>query len=118
MPHALTSSLAAVVVVAVLADHSSVSVPDARTQATRAQTRTIYASATDKNGTAITDMLGSDFDGGPTLPLGMRDIRDLPLLTDAMLKRNWSEPRIRKFLGGNLLRVVRQVTEPQKNTGK
>ena len=63
-------------------------------------------------------MLGSDFDGGPTLPLGMRDIRDLPLLTDAMLKRNWSEPRIRKFLGGNLLRVVRQVTEPQKNTGK
>jgi membrane dipeptidase len=56
-------------------------------------------------------MLGSDFDGGPTLPRGMRDIRDLPLLTDAMLKRGWSEPRIRKFLGGNLLRVVRQVTE-------
>ena len=56
-------------------------------------------------------MLGSDFDGGPTLPRGMRDIRDLPLLTDAMLKRGWSEQRIRKFLGGNLLRVVRQVTE-------
>jgi membrane dipeptidase len=56
-------------------------------------------------------MLGSDFDGGPTLPRGMRDIRDLPMLTDAMLKRGWSEERIRKFLGGNLLRVVRQVTE-------
>ncbi|MPZ18316.1 MAG: membrane dipeptidase [Luteitalea sp.] len=56
-------------------------------------------------------MLGSDFDGGPTLPRGMRDIRDLPMLTEAMLKRGWSEPRIRKFLGGNLLRVVRQVTE-------
>jgi membrane dipeptidase len=56
-------------------------------------------------------MLGSDFDGGPTLPRGMRDIRDLPMLTDAMLKRGWSEQRIRKFLGGNLLRVVRQVTE-------
>jgi membrane dipeptidase len=56
-------------------------------------------------------MLGSDFDGGPTLPRGMRDIRDLPLLTDAMLKRGWSETRIRKFLGGNLLRVVRQITE-------
>jgi len=67
MPHALTSSLAAVVVVAVLAGHSSVSVPDARTQATRPQTRTIYASATDKNGTAITDMQAADFeikDGG------------------------------------------------------
>jgi membrane dipeptidase len=56
-------------------------------------------------------MLGSDFDGGPTLPRGMRDIRDLPMLTDAMLTRGWSEQRIRKFLGGNLLRVVRQVTE-------
>ena len=64
-------------------------------------------------------MLGSDFDGGPTLPKGMRDIRDLSLLTDAMLKRGWSEQRIRKFLGGNLLRVVRQVTEkPQRNTDK
>jgi membrane dipeptidase len=59
-------------------------------------------------------MLGSDFDGGPTLPRGMRDIRDLPMLTDAMLKRGWSEQRIRKFLGGNLLRVVRQVTDTQK----
>jgi membrane dipeptidase len=59
-------------------------------------------------------MLGSDFDGGPTLPRGMRDIRDLPMLTDAMLQRGWSEQRIRKFLGGNLLRVVRQVTENKK----
>jgi len=56
-------------------------------------------------------MLGSDFDGGPTLPRGMRDIRDLPMLTAAMLKRGWSEARIRKFMGGNLLRVVRQITE-------
>ena len=59
-------------------------------------------------------MLGSDFDGGPTLPRGMRDIRDLPMLTDAMLKQGWSEQRIRKFLGGNLLRVVRQVTEKKQ----
>lgn len=56
-------------------------------------------------------MLGSDFDGGPTLPRGMRDISDLPILTGAMLKRGWSEQRIWKFLGGNLLRVVRRVTE-------
>jgi len=59
-------------------------------------------------------MLGSDFDGGPTLPRGMRDIRDLPMLTEAMVKRGWSDQRIRKFLGGNLLRVVRQVTERRK----
>ena len=55
--------------------------------------------------------LGSDFDGGPPLPREMRDIRDLPLITEAMLRRGYSEERIRKFLGGNLLRVFRQVTE-------
>ena len=55
--------------------------------------------------------LGSDFDGGPPLPRGMRDVRDLPMLTEAMLQRGWSEVRIRKFLGENLLRVFRQITE-------
>lgn len=55
--------------------------------------------------------LGSDFDGGPTPPRGMHDISDLPQLTEAMLRRGWSEQRIRKFLGGNLMRVFRQITE-------
>lgn len=55
--------------------------------------------------------LGSDFDGGPTPPRGMRDIRDLAMITDAMLRRGYSEERIRKFLGGNLLRVFRQITD-------
>lgn len=55
--------------------------------------------------------LGSDFDGGPTPPRGLRDIADLPMLTEAMLRRGYSEERIRKFLGGNLLRVFRQVTQ-------
>jgi membrane dipeptidase len=54
--------------------------------------------------------LGTDFDGGPTPPRGMRDIRDLAMITDAMLRRGWSEERIRKFLGLNLLRVFRQIT--------
>lgn len=54
--------------------------------------------------------LGTDFDGGPTPPRGMRDIRDLAMITDAMLRRGYSEERIRKFLGGNLLRVFSQVT--------
>ncbi len=57
---------------------------------------------------------GSDFDGGPPPPRGIRDVRDLPLITDAMLRRGYSEERIRKFWGGNLLRVFRQVTEKQK----
>jgi len=61
--------------------------------------------------------LGSDFDGGPTPPRGMRDARDLAMITEAMLRRGYSEQRIRKFLGGNLLRVFRQVTEkkPKRN---
>ncbi|MDE1177917.1 MAG: dipeptidase [Edaphobacter sp.] len=54
--------------------------------------------------------LGTDFDGGPTLARGMRDVRDLPMVTDAMLRRGYSETRIRKFWGGNLLRVFRQIT--------
>lgn len=54
--------------------------------------------------------LGSDFDGGPTLPRGVRDIRDLPMITEAMLRRGYTEERIRKFLGGNLLRLFNQVT--------
>ncbi len=54
-------------------------------------------------------MLGSDFDGGPTPPRGMKDISDTPQLTEAMLRRGWPEARIRKFLGENLLRVFRQV---------
>jgi membrane dipeptidase len=54
--------------------------------------------------------LGSDFDGGPTPPRGMRDVRDIAMVTDAMLRRGYSKQRIEKFLGGNLLRVFRQVT--------
>jgi membrane dipeptidase len=55
--------------------------------------------------------LGTDFDGDPPLPRGMRDCRDLAMITDAMLRRGYSEERIRKFLGGNLLRVFRRITE-------
>jgi membrane dipeptidase len=53
--------------------------------------------------------LGTDFDGGPTLARGMRDVRDLPMITDAMLRRGYTEGRINKFWGGNLLRFFRQV---------
>ncbi|MBM3801386.1 MAG: membrane dipeptidase [Acidimicrobiia bacterium] len=55
--------------------------------------------------------LGTDLDGGPTLPRGMRDVSDLAMITDAMLRRGYTEQRIQKFLGGNLLRVFRQITE-------
>ncbi|MFN3326135.1 MAG: dipeptidase [Bryobacteraceae bacterium] len=55
--------------------------------------------------------LGSDFDGRVAPPREIRDVRDYPALTEGMLRRGWSEQRIRKFLGENLMRVFRQVTE-------
>jgi membrane dipeptidase len=58
--------------------------------------------------------IGTDFDGGPTLARGMRDVRDLPMITDAMLRRGYSEERIRKFWGGNLLRVFGEITGSSK----
>ena len=55
--------------------------------------------------------IGTDIDGGPNLPRGFRDIRDLPLITDAMVRRGYSEERIEKFWGGNLLRLFGEVTQ-------
>ena len=58
--------------------------------------------------------LGSDFDGGPPLARGMRDVRDLPMITDAMLRRGYSTGRIEKFWGGNVMRVFGDVTAGAK----
>jgi membrane dipeptidase len=55
--------------------------------------------------------LGSDFDGGPELPREIKDISDYPQMTIAMQKRGYSDQRIKKILGLNWLRVIRQVTE-------
>jgi membrane dipeptidase len=54
--------------------------------------------------------LGSDFDGvsGAT-PQGMNSAADLPKITQALLDRGFSAEDIKKILGGNLLRVFRQV---------
>ena len=59
--------------------------------------------------------LGTDFDGGPTLARGMRDVRDLPMITDAMLRLGYKEERIKKFWGGNLLRFFRQVGQDRSD---
>ena len=55
--------------------------------------------------------LGSDLDGWPALAKGMRDIGDYPLLIIAMREGGWSEERIRKVAGRNLLGLIRRVTE-------
>jgi membrane dipeptidase len=55
--------------------------------------------------------LGSDFDGGPELPHEIHDISDYPQMTIAMQKLGYTDQRIKKILGLNWLRVIRQVTE-------
>jgi membrane dipeptidase len=54
--------------------------------------------------------LGSDFDGvaGAT-PQGMDSAADLPKITQALLDRGYSEQDIHKILGGNVLRVFKEV---------
>jgi membrane dipeptidase len=49
--------------------------------------------------------LGSDFDGCSITPQGLDDISDLPIITEKLLERDYSQKDIEKILGGNLLRV-------------
>jgi len=50
--------------------------------------------------------LGSDFDGGGDL---LTDATQLPEITAGLAGRNYTEPDIRKILGGNQLRLLRQI---------
>jgi len=54
--------------------------------------------------------IGSDFDGVSSVPAGLEDVSKLPALTAELLRRGYSETDVKKFLGGNFLRVLRQVT--------
>jgi membrane dipeptidase len=54
--------------------------------------------------------LGSDFDGiNGQLPEGIDSPADLPKITAALMARGYSAADCRKILGGNLLRVFREV---------
>ena len=53
--------------------------------------------------------IGSDFDGIPSVPAGLEDMSKMPNLTAALLKRGYTEEDIKKIMGGNFLRVLRDV---------
>jgi len=50
--------------------------------------------------------LGSDFDGGGTL---LRDATEVPRIVEGLIRRGYSESDIRKILGENTLRVLREA---------
>ncbi|HMV87903.1 MAG TPA: dipeptidase [Blastocatellia bacterium] len=52
--------------------------------------------------------LGSDFDGG-SMPEGMKDCTQLPKITEALLRKGYSEKDIRNILGGNTVRLLADV---------
>jgi len=55
--------------------------------------------------------LGSDFDGIDSAPQGMEDISKIPALVRELARRGYSEEDLEKILGGNVLRVMRQVEQ-------
>jgi membrane dipeptidase len=59
--------------------------------------------------------IGSDFDGiNGQLPEGIDSAADLPKITAALMARGYSAEDCRKILGGNLLRVFREVEKVSK----
>jgi membrane dipeptidase len=52
--------------------------------------------------------LGSDFDGG-SLPNGMREVSELPKITEALTRKGYSDGDIKKILGLNTLRLMEEV---------
>jgi membrane dipeptidase len=53
--------------------------------------------------------LGADFGSLTTHPKGLEDVSRYPWLTAELLRRGWSDENVKKFLGLNILRVMRAV---------
>ncbi len=52
--------------------------------------------------------LGADFDGAESFPLGMNSVADYPKITEELIKNGYSESDIRKIMGGNVIRLIRE----------
>lgn len=52
--------------------------------------------------------LGSDFDGA-SMPVGMDDVTQLPKITEALLRRGYTDAQVRGILGENLLKLMERV---------
>ena len=54
--------------------------------------------------------IGSDFDGVSGPPNGLDDVSKMPALIEVLLERGYAERDVKKILGENYLRVIREVT--------
>ncbi|HLJ51489.1 MAG TPA: dipeptidase [Bryobacteraceae bacterium] len=54
--------------------------------------------------------IGSDFDGITSPPKGLEDISKMISLAAALRKKGYSDADVRKIMGGNTLRLIREVT--------
>lgn len=55
--------------------------------------------------------IGSDYDGVSTLPDQLEDVSTYPLITQGLLDRGHSINHVRRILGGNVLRVLRDAEQ-------
>jgi membrane dipeptidase len=62
--------------------------------------------------------LGSDFDGVPNLPEGVRDVSDLPNITYELLRRGYSDADVLKILGGNFMRAFAEVERVARTSSR
>jgi membrane dipeptidase len=53
--------------------------------------------------------LGGDFDGITAVPRGLEDVSTYPALTAELLRRGYREDDVKKILGQNVLRVMREA---------
>lgn len=53
--------------------------------------------------------LGGDFDGITDVVQGLEDVSTYPALIAELLRRGWSDAAVKKLLGENVLRVMRQA---------
>jgi membrane dipeptidase len=58
--------------------------------------------------------LGGDFDGISSVPQGLEDVSKYPALTAELLKRGYKDDEIKKILGLNILRVMREAEKVSK----
>jgi membrane dipeptidase len=62
--------------------------------------------------------LGSDYDGISTTPVQMDDVTSYPLITQCLLDRGLSPTDVKKVLGANILRVMRDAEAVAKSNGR